>query len=134
MQAVALAGLWVWSQRASKAILAADLLKEKGSTLADHFKFNLIVWYPPRTPAVPDGPKKGSAVAKGILTVEDLAEYRELEIVLTCAHVHDHRPEAASLLNLAALCQRCHNRLDAKMRAEQRAVTRWRHTGMQSLF
>jgi hypothetical protein len=37
-------------------------------------------------------------------------------VVLTCAHVHDHRPEAASLLNLAALCQRCHNRHDAKMR------------------
>lgn len=29
-------------------------------------------------------------------------------IVLTTAHIHDHRPEAASLLNLAALCQRCH--------------------------
>lgn len=29
-------------------------------------------------------------------------------VVLTTAHVHDHRPEAASLLNLAALCQRCH--------------------------
>ncbi len=29
-------------------------------------------------------------------------------VVLTTAHVHDDRPEAASLLNLAALCQRCH--------------------------
>jgi hypothetical protein len=28
-------------------------------------------------------------------------------VVLTTAHVHDDRPEAASLLNLAALCQRC---------------------------
>ena len=37
-------------------------------------------------------------------------------VVLTAAHVFDHRPEAASLLNLAALCQRCHNRHDAKMR------------------
>ena len=37
-------------------------------------------------------------------------------VVLTIAHVHDHRPEAASLLNLAALCQRCHNRHDAPMR------------------
>ena len=37
-------------------------------------------------------------------------------VVLTCADVHDHRPEAASLLNLAALCQRCHNRHDAPMR------------------
>lgn len=35
-------------------------------------------------------------------------------IVLTIAHVYDHRPEAASLLNLAALCQRCHLRHDIK--------------------
>lgn len=37
-------------------------------------------------------------------------------VVLTTAHVHDDRPEAASLLNLAALCQRCHNRHDAPAR------------------
>lgn len=42
------------------------------------------------------------------------------KVVLTCAHVYDHRPEAASLLNLAALCQRCHNRHDAKMRQKNR--------------
>jgi hypothetical protein len=41
-------------------------------------------------------------------------------VVLTTAHVHDHRPEAASLLNLAALCQLCHNRLDAPIRAANR--------------
>lgn len=41
-------------------------------------------------------------------------------VVLTVAHVHDDRPEAASLLNLAALCQRCHNRHDAASRAEGR--------------
>lgn len=38
------------------------------------------------------------------------------KVVLTTAHVFDHRPEAASLLNLAALCPLCHNRHDAKMR------------------
>ncbi len=43
-----------------------------------------------------------------------------VRIVLTCAHVHDRRPEAASLLNLAALCQLCHNRHDAKHRAAER--------------
>ena len=53
-------------------------------------------------------------------------------VVLTTAHVHDHRPEAASLLNLAALCQRCHNRHDAAMRRQgQRAR---RHAGQGSLF
>jgi hypothetical protein len=41
-------------------------------------------------------------------------------VVLTTAHVYDHRPEAASLLNLAALCQRCHNRHDRHHRAETR--------------
>ena len=38
-------------------------------------------------------------------------------LVLTVAHVYDKRPEACSLLNLAARCQRCHNRHDAKDRA-----------------
>ncbi len=42
------------------------------------------------------------------------------KVVLTCAHVYDDRPEAAGLLNLAALCQRCHNRHDAKARAKRR--------------
>lgn len=41
-------------------------------------------------------------------------------VVLTCAHVYDDRPEACSLLNLAALCQRCHNRHDAKARQQRR--------------
>lgn len=42
------------------------------------------------------------------------------KVVLTCAHVYDHRPEAASLLNLAALCQKCHNSHDATMRQRHR--------------
>lgn len=42
-------------------------------------------------------------------------------VVLTVAHVFDERPEAASLLNLAALCQRCHNRHDARARQRRRA-------------
>ena len=37
-------------------------------------------------------------------------------VVLSAAHVYDHRPENASLLNLAALCQLCHNRHDAPVR------------------
>ena len=41
-------------------------------------------------------------------------------VVLTLAHVWDKRPEMASLLNLAALCQRCHNRWDASDRAASR--------------
>lgn len=53
-------------------------------------------------------------------------------VVLTTAHVHDHRPEAASLLNLAALCQRCHNRHDASMRRQGRHARL--HAGQRSLF
>jgi len=54
------------------------------------------------------------------------------KVVLTTAHVFDDRPEASSLLNLAALCQRCHNRHDAKAR---RAGTRERReAGQGRLF
>ena len=42
-------------------------------------------------------------------------------VVLTAAHVYDKRPEACGLLNLAALCQRCHLRHDAKDRAQGQA-------------
>jgi hypothetical protein len=41
-------------------------------------------------------------------------------VVLTTAHVHDDRPEACSLLNLAALCQKCHNGHDAAARQQRR--------------
>jgi hypothetical protein len=42
------------------------------------------------------------------------------KVILTTAHVHDDRPEASSLLNLAALCQLCHNSHDMKGRARRR--------------
>ena len=41
-------------------------------------------------------------------------------VVLTLAHVWDKAPENSPLLNLAALCQRCHNRWDAADRARSR--------------
>jgi 5-methylcytosine-specific restriction endonuclease McrA len=47
------------------------------------------------------------------------------KVVLTTAHIFDDRPEAAHLLNLAALCQRCHNRM------KDRIV---RSSGQSSLF
>ena len=46
------------------------------------------------------------------------------KVVLTTAHVYDDRPEASSLLNLAALCQKCHNGHDS---ASRRAGIRERH-------
>jgi hypothetical protein len=50
-------------------------------------------------------------------------------VVLTTAHVYDDRPEAASLLNLAALCQLCHNRHDAKARRERRRARTIQESG-----
>ena len=41
-------------------------------------------------------------------------------VVLTTAHVFDDRPEASDLLNLAALCQKCHNGHD--MEARRRGI------------
>ena len=55
-------------------------------------------------------------------------------VVLTVAHVHNHRPEAASLLNLAALCQRCHLRHDAKLHALNAAEKRRRNHPNHELF
>lgn len=46
------------------------------------------------------------------------------KVILTTAHVHDDRPEASSLMNLAALCQRCHNRHDARARQNRRKIRR----------
>ena len=44
-------------------------------------------------------------------------------VVLTIAHL-DHNPENCDPKNLRALCQRCHNRYDAKHRAATRSHTR----------
>ena len=55
-------------------------------------------------------------------------------VVLTVAHVHDERPEAASLMNLAALCQRCHNRHDAKGRQARRRMRAEERAGQRRLF
>ena len=42
------------------------------------------------------------------------------KVILTTAHVFDDRPEAANFLNLAALCQKCHNAHDATARQQRR--------------
>lgn len=55
-------------------------------------------------------------------------------VMLTVAHVFDERPEAASLLNLAALCQRCHNRHDGPGRRERLRARREAESGQRLLF
>jgi len=39
------------------------------------------------------------------------------KVVLTTAHIYENIERPHQLLNLAALCQKCHNGHDAKMRA-----------------
>jgi hypothetical protein len=56
------------------------------------------------------------------------------KVVLTCAHRYDQRPEAASLLNLIAWCQRCHNRHDGKAPAAGRRARRIVASGQGSLL
>lgn len=51
-----------------------------------------------------------------------LVDEKLIVIVLTVAHVHNHNPEAANLLNLAALCQKCHNDHDLTMRKQNRKL------------
>jgi 5-methylcytosine-specific restriction endonuclease McrA len=48
-----------------------------------------------------------------------------VRIVLTVAHL-DHTPEHCDPANLVSLCQRCHNRYDAKHRAAGRKARRER--------
>jgi hypothetical protein len=55
-------------------------------------------------------------------------------VILTCAHVYDDRPEAKSLLNLAALCQKCHNTHDAPARARGRRERAAIASGQAQLF
>jgi len=42
------------------------------------------------------------------------------KVILTTAHIHEGINRPHQLLNLAALCQLCHNRHDAKARARRR--------------
>lgn len=55
-------------------------------------------------------------------------------VVLTTAHVFDDRPEASSLLNLAALCQRCHNGHDAAARRQGTRERRIAASGQMPLL
>lgn len=55
-------------------------------------------------------------------------------VVLTTAHVYDRAPSAAALLNLAALCQRCHLNHDRAQHLHSRRTNRDRANGQLSLF
>ena len=65
-------------------------------------------------------------------TIDD-KPYRRVRIVLTIAHLHDPNPQNCDDDNLAALCQQCHNRHDAPMRARNAARARRLRGGQQEL-
>ena len=64
---------------------------------------------------------------------DPLQPLRPVRIVLTIAHIHDPDPRNCAEGNLQALCQQCHNRLDAPMRAKNAAKTRRTRGGQQEL-
>src|SRR5208282_1204404 len=55
-------------------------------------------------------------------------------VVLTTAHIFDDRPEACSLLNLAALCQKCHNGHDMAARCQGSRIRRRSAYAVADLF
>lgn len=54
-------------------------------------------------------------------------------VVLTVAHL-DHAPENCDPLNLKAMCQRCHNRLDAASRRQGMAARARARRALGDLF
>jgi hypothetical protein len=59
----------------------------------------------------------------GKTQIDDLPmEIKSIKIVLTVAHL-DHNPQNCDYNNLKAMCQRCHNRYDARHRAKIRKLT-----------
>ena len=61
-------------------------------------------------------------------------EEKFIVIVLTIAHLHDPDPMNCEQSNLAALCQRCHNIYDSKMRQKNAKDTREKKKGILKLF
>lgn len=57
-----------------------------------------------------------------------------VRIVLTIAHLYNPDPMCCDDDNLAALCQRCHNRLDAPMRAAHRRKTSASNKGQMDML
>jgi hypothetical protein len=53
----------------------------------------------------------------------EMCEYNLIMVVLTIGHM-DHNIHNNDFINLKAMCQRCHNRHDAKHRAETRRKNR----------
>ena len=59
---------------------------------------------------------------------------RPIRIILTIAHIFDMNPENCIDWNLAALCQRCHNRHDAEFRRQNRKKNAKNNPGSQAVL
>lgn len=81
----------------------------------DNFPIDRILPMDWNYPIIDKMPKEWDA------TFEDGStfHYRKAQVVLTIAHL-DQTPENCDYNNLRALCQKCHNTLDAPFRAEHR--------------
>lgn len=83
-----------------------------------------------------DGSEKTYVGAQAFVHEEvDLMERQAKvsRIVLTIAHVHNPDPMDCRPENLAALCQRCHNRHDMPMRRANAKATLARKAGQASM-
>lgn len=70
----------------------------------------------------------------GQCRMSDYSVARMVDVVLTIAHIHDPDPANCADENLMALCQRCHNKHDAPMRAVNARATRRARLAAGDLF
>ena len=66
-------------------------------------------------------------------SITEWTKGKPAKVVLTIAHL-DHNPQHNQADNLAALCQRCHNRYDQPHRRINAEQTRHKALGMRDLF
>lgn len=80
------------------------------------------------------GFRSGKVFVEGDADMLVAMKIKPVKIVLTTAHVFDSAPEASSLLNLAALCQKCHLGHDAEIHKANRQRSREQRTGQLRLI
>ena len=79
---------------------------------------NITTGYEPKCQSCVDG-YRCEFCGRENHSIVDNGHGKMIKVVLTIAHLN-HTPEDCRPENLRALCQRCHNRYDAKHRAETR--------------
>lgn len=103
-----------------------------GTTIWRGVLAGLPIWGDPERAGVFYNADDGSIVYDGFAVGDD--DGHHVRIVLTVAHLDDADPANCSDDNLAALCQRCHNRHDQAMRLRNAAATRRARRAAGDLF